>query len=162
MSNALARVALESNLSSYYVGEVGTRPWGHFKVIGAGIDQTGQEFCEKEITVNPGQILSLQSHNFRGEKWTVLEGELIVVLDGERYDLKEGESIVIPLRAIHCMANGSNKPCVVYEKQLGLCSEDDIIRYVDMYGRAGADLDSKSAASVELFNLVLSEIKKAA
>ncbi|MCB1592141.1 MAG: phosphomannose isomerase type II C-terminal cupin domain [Alphaproteobacteria bacterium] len=160
MSKALARVDVGSDLSSYYIGEVGTRPWGEFKVIGAGIEETGQEFCEKEITVNPGQILSLQSHNFRGEKWTVLEGELIVVLDNQRYDLKEGESIIIPLKSIHAMANGSDKPCVVYEKQIGLCSEDDIIRYVDMYGRAPGELDSAAAASVDVYNKVMSEIKK--
>lgn len=160
MSKALARVELGNNLSSYYVGELGTRPWGHFKVIGAGIDETGQEFCEKEITVNPGQILSLQSHNFRGEKWSVIEGELIVILDGRRYDLKEGESIVIPLKSIHAMANGGDKPCVVYEKQMGLCSEDDIIRYVDMYGRAPEGLNSAAEASVETYNKIMSEIKK--
>ncbi|MDH5723513.1 MAG: phosphomannose isomerase type II C-terminal cupin domain [Alphaproteobacteria bacterium] len=147
-----------SNMDSYSVGDSDKRPWGEYVVIGVGHDPNGDEYCEKHITVNPGQILSLQSHNHRREYWEVKEGTLEVVMDDKHITLQKGESIEVPLGAIHCMANGSDKPCLVYEKQMGLCSEDDIIRYVDAYGRGTFELDEKSQISVDLYNKVREEI----
>jgi mannose-6-phosphate isomerase len=148
------------NLQSYTTGESAKRPWGSYKVVAAGKTDMGEEFCEKEITVEPGHILSLQSHRHRREQWTVKSGTLIVVLDDAQYTLSAGQSIHIPQGAIHCMANGGNEDCIVYELQMGLCSEDDIIRYVDAYGRADTDLDTRSRASADLFNRVKSDISR--
>ena len=46
----------------YTVGDSDTRPWGSYTVVAVGVNEGGEEFCEKEIVVNPGHILSLQSH----------------------------------------------------------------------------------------------------
>lgn len=148
----------EYNLQGYTTGELGLRPWGTYRVIEAGTDKNGEEFCEKEITVKPGHILSLQSHTHRREEWKVFSGTLIVVLEDKRFTLEAGQSIFIPCGAIHCMANGGNDDCIVHERQMGLCSEDDIIRYVDAYGRADAILDARSRASADMFNIVKEEI----
>jgi mannose-6-phosphate isomerase-like protein (cupin superfamily) len=150
---------VKSDLDSYKVGDNDQRPWGKYVVTAVGKDESGEEYCEKDITVNPDQILSLQSHNHRREIWTVIQGTLTVVVDDKRLTLKEGESVNIPLQAIHCMANLEQDPCVVHERQMGLCSEEDIIRYVDAYGRAGTLIDSRIQASVDLFNATLDEIK---
>lgn len=148
-------------MDEYKVGDSDTRPWGHYKVIGVGLEQSGEGYCEKEITVNPGQILSLQSHNNRRELWTVQKGVLEVVLNDKHISVKQGESISIPLQSIHCMANGGEEPCVVHERQIGLCSEDDIIRYVDAYGRGTLENnDDKIKASISVYNSVREKIKK--
>ncbi len=145
----------------YKVGDDGNRPWGHYTVIGVGELEDGEDYCEKWITVEPGKILSLQSHNFRAERWRVEEGTLTVILDGERFVLEEGETIDIPLRAIHCMANLTEKPCKVYEKQTGACREEDIIRYVDVYGRAKKDLlEERVRSSTVLYAQILKEIEE--
>ena len=158
----MLKVVTQGNeLNGYRIGDSDTRPWGSYKVIAVGRNDAGEEFCEKEITVNPGQILSLQSHDHRREQWTVREGILLVVLDDKRFELKAGETIHIPLHAIHCMANGHNEPCVVHEIQSGRCSEDDIIRYVDAYGRGTLDLDARSQASADMYNKVKQEISGA-
>lgn len=157
MSN-LARV--NEILEEYTVGDSDQRPWGKYEVIAVGIDNNGEGYCEKEITVNPGQILSLQSHENRRELWTVKQGTLEVVLDGVHHTLKAGEDINIPLHAIHCMANGQNSACVVHERQIGHCSEDDIIRYIDAYGRQTAAVDSKIQKSIDLYQNVRNLIRK--
>ncbi len=148
------------NLKEYSVGDRDTRPWGEYEVTGVGLNEAGEEYCEKIITVNPGQILSLQSHEQRRERWTVREGTLTVVVDGKRLELPAGQSIDMPLKAIHCMANTQKVPCKVYEKQEGVCREEDIIRYVDAYGRGTLQSnDANVKASVERYNEVLKEIK---
>jgi mannose-6-phosphate isomerase-like protein (cupin superfamily) len=143
----------------YDLGEHGQRPWGHYVVTGLGANGHGEEFAEKEITVNAGQILSLQSHKTRRETWTVKSGVLTVVQDDKVITLTAGQSIHMPLGSIHCMANTGTEPCVVYEKQEGVCREEDITRYVDAYGRAGADVsDTRVQASMMRYKEVLNEI----
>ena len=66
----------------------------------------------------------------------MLEGEALVVLDGKNYELHAGQSIDIPLKAIHSLQNPYNKELRIIEVQKGdYISEDDIIRYEDVYGR---------------------------
>lgn len=123
-----------SSLPAYTIGERDTRPWGSWEVLDAGTEN-GEEYCVKTITVIPNGILSLQSHEFRREEWTVLEGVLEVTRDDAIIVLHAGEQISIPQGAKHRMANRGNVTAVVKEIQRGICREDDIIRYEDVYGR---------------------------
>lgn len=108
------------------------RPWGFYTVIAAG-----KGFQTKIIHVNPGQKLSVQSHNYRSEHWVVLSGTAKVVLESKDYILSPGHSIDIPVKAIHSLQNPFNEDVEIIEVQKGdILSEDDIIRYEDMYGRA--------------------------
>lgn len=154
----MSQAAKTTAPTGYNIGDSDQRPWGHYRVINIGVEANGEEFCEKEITVNPGQILSLQSHELRREIWTVLKGTLEVIVDEQRLSLEEGQSVLIPLKAIHCMANAGKISCVVHERQIGKCSEEDIIRYVDAYGRNTLDLDEKTEVSVDLFHKLKKQI----
>jgi mannose-6-phosphate isomerase-like protein (cupin superfamily) len=147
----------------YRVGDMDIRPWGSYTVTAVGVKESGEESCIKEIQINPGHILSLQSHEHRREHWKVLSGVLTVVLDGVRHKLAEGQDIRIPVRGIHCMANLDTKPCIVQEVQKGMCREDDIRRYVDAYGRDTEETDDvRVAASVLVYRALLAELKKKA
>jgi mannose-6-phosphate isomerase-like protein (cupin superfamily) len=129
----------QSTLQAYTVGEKDTRPWGTWEVLDLGTKDGPngiEEFCVKKITVNPGGVLSLQSHQLRREEWTVLEGLLEVTRDKEILNLKAGDYVEIPQGAVHRMANRSDAPAVVKEIQRGVCREDDIERFEDIYGRS--------------------------
>lgn len=111
--------------------EKASRPWGYYTVI-----EEGQGFIVKIIHVNKGQRLSLQSHNHRSEHWVVLSGVAKVVLDDKIFDLNVGQSVDIPLEAHHSLQNPYDNNLEILEIQMGdLLSEDDIIRYEDIYGR---------------------------
>ena len=147
----------KKDMAIYKVGERDQRPWGHYVVTAVGDD-----FCEKEITVNPGQVLSLQSHEMRRETWTVVKGVLTVLIDGERSEVAAGKSVYIPEKAIHCMAALGDEPCTVKERQEGICREEDIKRYIDAYGRGTETARSPEAVkSIEAYNQILAEIKEA-
>ncbi|MDD9900888.1 MAG: phosphomannose isomerase type II C-terminal cupin domain [Alphaproteobacteria bacterium] len=130
-----------AHMAAYKVGDSDTRPWGSYVVTRVGANDAGEDVCEKDITVNSGQVLSLQSHDHRRELWRVEKGELTVLLDGVVSTLKEGQSIVVPVGSIHCMANKTSSPVVVCEVQEGLCREEDIVRYMDAYGRSTVESD---------------------
>ena len=107
------------------------RPWGFYTVIAEG-----KGFLVKIIHVNQGQKLSLQSHEFRSEHWVVVLGTAKVILDNKDFELKVGQNVDIPLKAKHSLQNPYKEPLEVIEIQRGNpLSEDDIIRYADMYGR---------------------------
>lgn len=135
-------------LEVYSVGDIETRPWGFYEVLNFG-SENNEEFCEKKIGVKPFQALSLQRHYGRREFWEVLSGELTVIHDGFVFDLKEGQSIDINIRAPHCMINKTGKPVVVYEKQMGICREEDFERLCDFGGRETCSIDEHDLVALK-------------
>ena len=108
------------------------RPWGWFESL-----VLTEGFQVKRIHVKPGAALSLQSHKYRSEHWIVVEGTAAVTIDGENKLVSAGESVFVPLGAIHRMENSGTLPLVLIEVQLGTyLGEDDIVRYDDVYARS--------------------------
>jgi mannose-6-phosphate isomerase-like protein (cupin superfamily) len=149
MSNISQPLTAEAS-GNYRVGDRDDRPWGHYVVTAVGHDTSGEEFCEKKITIDPLQILSLQSHRQRRETWTVRRGHLTALKEGQRVELSSGESIHIPAGAIHCMANLGDEDCIVEERQEGICREEDVQRFMDVYRRDTETLEA-SPTAVESF-----------
>ena len=107
------------------------RPWGNYTVL-----NTGEGWLTKIISVSPKQRLSLQSHNHRSEHWVILDGIATVKTDEKEVKLQKGQSIDIPVKSKHSLANEGQNILKILEVQKGdYISEDDIIRYEDKYGR---------------------------
>lgn len=107
------------------------RPWGFYTNI---CENDG--YLVKRILVSPKQALSIQSHNHRAEHWTVIKGKAKVILDNNEHILEIGQSIDIPLKAIHSLQNPFDEDLEIIEVQMGHpLIEEDIIRYSDIYGR---------------------------
>lgn len=160
-------------------GDVIQSPWGSNRTLDAGrcadtydVDvpvvnplrlpecQTApQEFCIKELIVNPGFMLSLQRHRARQELWSVHEGTLTVILDGEIFDVKKGESVFIPVGGVHCMNNRTDEAVKVVEVQSGITREKDNIRLLDFSGRATYPLSNENEfRSAKLYAALQAEI----
>ena len=119
------------NDETYKVHKTVYRPWGYYTVLGEG-----KGFLTKMIQVNPGQKLSVQSHNHRSEHWVVLEGTAKVVLEGKEHILSPGHSVDIAVKEIHSLQNPYKEVLKIVEVQKGdILIEEDIVRYEDMYGR---------------------------
>ena len=111
--------------------EIETRPWGTYEVL---LDDVNVKV--KRITVNPNSRLSYQYHQKRREVWTVVSGELTIILEDNKLFRGEGQSIRIPLGDKHRAWNETDKPVIFIEVQTGTYfGEDDIIRIKDDYGR---------------------------
>ena len=107
------------------------RPWGYYENL---VVCDGYKI--KKIVVNSKGILSLQSHEFRSEQWTVLKGVATVTINEKVFNLTTHQSTYIPIRAKHRLENCHNETLEILEIQLGeKLTEEDIRRYNDIYGR---------------------------
>lgn len=106
------------------------RPWGYYRVLH---EVPGTKV--KELTIDPGQSLSLQRHKNRAEYWHVSSGQCIVEQQLDNgysmppAELSEHMSVHIPVHGWHKLVNPFNEPCKIVEIQYGTsCDESDIER----------------------------------
>lgn len=130
VKNVFEKLKKDDN-KAHLVHKTVFRPWGWYTCLAEG-----EGYLTKVICVSPKQKLSIQSHNHRSEHWVVLEGKATVVLNDTENYLDAGQSIDIPVQAKHSLQNPYDTDLKIIEVQKGdYISEDDIIRYEDMYGR---------------------------
>ena len=86
----------------------------------------------KELTVEPGQSLSMQRHQQRSEYWFVAEGSCqIKTEDANMQVYAHDEMIKIPVSHWHQLSNPYTEPCRIIEIQYGKeCLEQDIERII--------------------------------
>jgi cytidyltransferase-like protein len=106
------------------------RPWGYYRVLH---EVPGMKV--KELTINPGEKLSMQRHNLRAEFWIVSEGRVNVnsMMPGgyslPTTELAKHEQYSVPVNEWHQLINPYLEPCRIVEIQYGTsCIEDDIER----------------------------------
>lgn len=108
-----------------------TRPWGTFTIL-----DEGENFKVKRIVVNPGQRLSLQSHEHRAEHWVIVAGTGIVTLDNSTRQVSTNDYVHVEVKQLHRIQNNGLDKLIFIETQCGdYLGEDDIKRYSDDYGR---------------------------
>lgn len=107
------------------------RPWGYYRVL----HEVHNIVKVKELTINPGQSLSMQKHHHRAELWFVAEGQAEVssMLDsGYKMPvvrLLKDMHYIIPVAEWHQLSNPYTAPCRIVEIQYGeKCIEEDIER----------------------------------
>ena len=101
------------------------RTWGYYRVLH---DVPGTKV--KELTVNPGQKLSMQRHQQRAEFWFVSEGIATVKWDEHGHTtIKKHGTDVIYKEEWHQLINNTEQPLKIIEIQYGeACDESDIER----------------------------------
>ena len=107
------------------------RPWGSWTMLTRGIG-----YHVKEIEVVPNGSLSLQKHQQRSEHWIVIEGTASVEIEGQVQKVPAGQSVFIPVGALHRLSNEGDSLLRIVEVAVGsYLGEDDIERFDDEYGR---------------------------
>jgi len=127
------------------------RPWGSYTVMA---ESPGYKV--KKIVVAPGKRLSLQMHNFRAEHWVVVQGVAQATVGNEILTVPANESVFIPLKTAHRLANPTEEPLKIIEVQTGsYLEEDDIIRLEDDFGRYPQDAQATEVTTVTLERNIL-------
>jgi len=107
------------------------RPWGQYMKL---YQESG--VWVKRVEVDPGHRLSLQKHHKRSEKWIVVRGVGVAVINDKEYPLGPGAIVDVPKEAVHRMANTGEQKLVFIEVACGdYLAEDDISRLQDDYVR---------------------------
>ena len=106
------------------------RAWGHYRVL---YDAPGTKV--KELTVQPGQRLSMQRHQDRAEHWHVTQGTATVYGINRKSDAEllgefgTHQHTHIARGEWHQLCNETDQPLQVVEIQYGAnCVEEDIER----------------------------------
>ena len=124
----------KKNSSSWILGEWKAprtnRAWGYYRVLH---EHPGTKV--KELTIEPGQQISLQKHSHRAEFWHISEGKCSVqsFLDNgyamPAKILEKHDYYFVPKEEWHQIRNPFDTPCKIVEIQYGeACDEEDIIR----------------------------------
>ena len=108
------------------------RPWGYWRVL----HEQGKEVKLKELTVEPGQRLSMQRHQDRNEIWFVAEGTATLYFINPRTTDMElsghypkFKTLFIQKGEWHQLANETDEPLKIVEIQYGdQCGEIHIER----------------------------------
>lgn len=108
------------------------RNWGYYRVLHTEENHTKL----KEISVDPGQCLSMQKHEDRAEHWFITDGTAEVYTVNDRttdYELRgiygKHQSLHVAKGHWHQLCNPGNKPLKLIEIQYGKdCREEDIER----------------------------------
>ena len=101
------------------------RPWGYYRVL----HEVGPGIKLKELTVNPGESLSMQRHFHRNEFWFVAQGVATLHSCTETKHFVEHDYIFIKKEEWHQLCNKHESPLKVIEIQYGdKCIEEDIER----------------------------------
>jgi len=107
------------------------RPWGYYRVL----HENGQEVKLKELTVDPGQCLSMQRHENRSEHWFISEGTAEVYTINKSTDRElfgvfhKHQSLHIKKTEWHQLCNPGPDSLKIIEIQYGTnCVEEDIER----------------------------------
>ncbi|OUR62880.1 mannose-1-phosphate guanylyltransferase/mannose-6-phosphate isomerase [Bermanella sp. 47_1433_sub80_T6] len=129
--NAITELLVDAKRMDLLAGLDVCRPWGSFKVLAQG-----DNFLVKQLSVQPGAQISLQSHSHRSEHWVVIAGEAVVELDEVKSELTQGQAITIKCNEKHRLTNSTSKLLQIIEVQTGsYLDESDIVRYDDIYDR---------------------------
>ena len=103
------------------------KPWG-YEIRWA----ITEKYLGKILRIEPGQKLSKQYHEVKDESIYVLEGVLVLELDGEKIIMKPGSRKRIKPGQVHRFGAPS-EGCTLIE--VSTPEIDDVVRLEDMYGR---------------------------
>mgnify|MGYP001204187445 CR=1 FL=1 len=107
------------------------KPWGSYTDI-----FRSDEVVFKKIVIGPGEEISYQQHQKRGEFWYVIQGVGMFRWNNiNGWKVRPGFTVQIKKNDTHQMINTGEEDMVVYEMQYGKCLEEDIVRIEDKYGR---------------------------
>lgn len=105
------------------------RPWGRFEKF-----HENKMSTVKLIYIIANRRLSLQYHTQRNEFWRIISGTAEVEVDGQIFNVKEGDDISIGSKSQHRI-KALSSGCTVLEISYGHFDESDIVRIEDDFNR---------------------------
>ena len=113
-----------------YVDHLSPRPmyeerrWGSYRVLDSTSYSDGYMSLTKVLQIKSGRYISYQIHNNREEVWTVVDGEGVVVLDGETRNVSRGDVVVISQGQKHAIKATTDLQIVEVQMGSSLVEED--------------------------------------
>lgn len=106
------------------------RRWGEYKVVDTAEFPDGYRTLTKHINVRAGKNISYHSHIHRDEVWTFIDGEGLLVIDGEERTVRRGDTVSIARGVRHAVKAVTDLRFIEIQTGLEL-SEEDLIKSND-------------------------------
>lgn len=90
------------------------RQWGFYENIAEE-----DYFRVRRITIMPGKTIYEHKHNERKENWTLVNGTLLVTMNGREFTLNSGDNIDFTVGTNHQISNIGEKSAIVIETASG-------------------------------------------
>ncbi len=103
------------------------RRWGTYRVMGHEHFEDGHHALTKLLCIKAGCSISYQYHNLRDEIWTLVDGQGVLILDGERIPVKRGYVAHIKAGQRHAVRATTDLQIIEVQSGTDLV-EEDIIR----------------------------------
>ncbi len=103
------------------------RRWGTYRVMGNEHFEDGHHALTKLLCIKAGCNISYQYHNLRDEVWTFVDGEGILILDGEVIEVSRGYVAHIKAGQKHAVRATTDLQIIEVQSGTNLI-EEDIIR----------------------------------
>ena len=100
------------------------RRWGTYVVIDYVEFDDGFCALTKRLTLNPGCSISYQRHTHRDEIWTFIDGEGMIVIDGEKRKIGRGDTVVIKKGQMHTLRATTSLSFIEVQTGSRLVEED--------------------------------------
>jgi quercetin dioxygenase-like cupin family protein len=81
----------------------------HIQIL-LGPDEQMPNFYMRKFTIDPGGSIPLHRHDVLEHEQMVLEGEMVITLNGQQTMVKAGDVLYIPAKAAHDYKNQSSLP----------------------------------------------------
>jgi len=105
------------------------RPWGNFERF-----TLNEQTTVKILTINPGESVSLQTHEHRDEFWRIIRGSGAVRIGETQHEARVGDTFWCARGSKHKIEGGP-EGIQWLEISFGAFDESDITRLEDKYGR---------------------------
>ena len=104
------------------------RRWGEYKVIDTVSFPDGYETLTRQLKIKAGKSISYQTHRYRDEVWTFIDGEGMLALDGKMTRIGRGDTVCIRKGMRHAVKAMTD--LLFIEVQSGdLLVEEDVERF---------------------------------
>jgi quercetin dioxygenase-like cupin family protein len=111
--------------------------FGVYAKISKSADATDGAFVEMDCTAEPGSGTMVHFHPEQEETFTVLEGELEVLREGQWTPVLAGESYSVPKGAVHAWRNAAQVPARFVNVHRPALGFEDHMRTLDRLVREG-------------------------
>lgn len=97
-------------MDSVVSNQVDRSPGASIQVLLGPADKM-PNYYTRRFTLNPGAKIPSHMHDNIEHQQVILEGEMVVTIDGEQRVAKEGDVVYLPPKAFHSYENRGSIPC---------------------------------------------------
>jgi mannose-1-phosphate guanylyltransferase len=100
------------------------RCWGEYKIVDTIEFPDGHKALTKQLVVKASKFISYQTHSHRDETWTFVDGEGILVIDGETRPVRRGDVVNIKSGMKHAVKAVTDLRLIEVQSGSQLLEED--------------------------------------